>query len=98
MMKIRSAFSNAVRLLRKKKKMSSRKLAELCGVSHTYLRMIEVGMRLPPAEDKIKKIAYHIGIKSDYLLNLAGKIDTEVYNIILENLEAPELLREKYKR
>ena len=91
-------FGKYIRERRMNKEISLRKFAELVGISPVYMSKIETGDYSPPAEDKIKSIAKYLGIPSDYLLKLAGKIDSELYNIILNNKTAPEFLRKKYNK
>lgn len=57
---------------REKKKLSQRKLAELANVSHTEISRIESGERKRPAPYILRRIAPHLGVEYEKLLEAAG--------------------------
>ena len=57
---------------REKKKLSQRKLAELASVSHTEISRIESGERKRPAPYILRRIAPHLGVEYEKLLEVAG--------------------------
>ena len=54
------------------------------GMSPTYLSKVERDEFPPPAEDKARKIAEVFGIDVDELLALAGKVSSDLSEIIRE--------------
>ena len=81
-------FSERVRELRERKaktdpsSFSIRKVAQRIDVEPSYLSKIERGLVPPPGEETIKALAKELDENEDVLLGLAGKISTEVKNII----------------
>src|ERR1700740_2136633 len=73
-----------VRREREAKEIGLREMAKKIGVSPTYLSKIERGDFDPPAEDKVRKIAEIIGRDPDELLALAGRVASDLTNIILQ--------------
>ena len=59
-----------------------RQFARQIGVSPTYLSKIERDEFGPPAEDKVNKIADLLDLDRDELLALAGKVATDLKDII----------------
>lgn len=57
---------------REKRKLSQRKLAELANVSHTEISRIESGERKRPAPYILRRIAPHLGVEYEKLLEAAG--------------------------
>ena len=89
-------FGNHVRQLRETRAASAqsfslRKLATRCGVSPAYLSRVERGEVAPPGEEVLLKLAEELGEDADVLLALAGKVSTELRNIILNR---PQLFGE----
>jgi len=87
------AFGRRIRELRETKKRtdptySLRQFAQAAGISATFLSKIETGEFDPPAPAKIKKMAELLGVDSDELLALAGKVDPELPEIIREQPRA----------
>jgi transcriptional regulator with XRE-family HTH domain len=83
-------FSERVRELRECKaktdsSFSIRKVAQRIGIEPSYLSKIERGLLPPPGEGTIKALAMELGQNEDVLLALAGKISTDVKNIIQDN-------------
>lgn len=88
-----TAFGELLRELRKRHKMTQRRLAELVGIDFTYISKIESGTMDPPAEDKIIKIAETLGVEADELILAAKKVPASFQRLITENRDVPVFLR-----
>lgn len=66
-------FGPTLRQARAKKNMSLRVAAKSCGISATYLSMVERGQYAPPSKECIKKLCEVLGLLEDEILLLAGK-------------------------
>ena len=75
-------FGEFVRRERKAKEIGLREMAKMIGVSPTYLSKIERDEFPPPAEDKVRKIATIIGCDADELLARAGRVSSDLSEII----------------
>jgi len=82
MMAGRKSFGALVRRERQAKEIGLREMAKNIGISPTYLSKIERGDFDPPAEDKVRKIAEIIGRDPDELLALAGRVASDLTDII----------------
>ena len=78
----RKSFGALVRREREAKEIGLREMAKMIGVSPTYLSKIERGDFDPPAEDKVRKIAGIIARDPDELLALAGRVASDLTDII----------------
>ncbi|RUQ41283.1 MAG: XRE family transcriptional regulator [Candidatus Competibacteraceae bacterium] len=81
-------FGHHTRLLRERyrqanNRYSIRQTALRVGLAPGYLSRIERGNALPPSEDAIRRLAADLGEDFDYLLALAGKISSDVREIIM---------------
>lgn len=84
-MKEQSAFGAYLRESRSRKNDASfsvRKVAGRVGIEPSYLSKIERGEQPPPGEGTIRKLAEDLGEDSDVLLALAGKVPTDLLDII----------------
>jgi transcriptional regulator with XRE-family HTH domain len=64
------------------------------GVEPSYLSKIERGEQPPPGEEKIRRLAAELGESPDVLLALAGKVSSDLLEIIRERPSViAELLR-----
>lgn len=88
-----SEFGALLRALRKEKKVTQRKLAEMVGIDFTYISKIESGAMDPPAEDKIVKMAEVLGEDPDKLVIAAKKIPSDFHKVIIEHKDVPVFLR-----
>ena len=87
-------FGKFVRRHREAKDIGLRQMSKMIGVSPTYLSKIERDEFPPPAEDKIMAIAEILNLDADELLALAGKISSDLTEIIKERPhEFAQLLR-----
>src|SRR5438128_4702540 len=63
---------------------SVRQLADRVGIEPSYLSKIERGEQPPPGEETIRRIAAELGEDPDVLLALAGKVSSDLAQIIRE--------------
>jgi transcriptional regulator with XRE-family HTH domain len=78
-------FGEFVRREREAKEIGLREMAKKIGVSPTYLSKVERDEFPPPAEDKVRKIAKVIGRDADELLALAGRVASDLTDIIRQS-------------
>jgi transcriptional regulator with XRE-family HTH domain len=87
-------FGAFVRRQREAREIGLREMAKMIGVSPTYLSKVERDEFPPPAEDKVRKIAAIIGSNVDELLARAGRVSSDLSEIIKEHpREIAALLR-----
>jgi transcriptional regulator with XRE-family HTH domain len=87
-------FGEFVRRQREAKEIGLREMAKMIGVSPTYLSKVERDEFAPPAEDKVKAIAQIIGCDVDELLARAGRVASDLSDIIKRHpVELAALLR-----
>jgi HTH-type transcriptional regulator, competence development regulator len=82
-----TAFGDHVRELREKKRgedrsFSLRQVAARVGIEPTYLSKLERGELPPPSEETARKLAREIGEDTDVLLALAGKVSSDLQDVI----------------
>lgn len=83
------------RLYADDKTFSLRQVARRIHVEPAYLSKIERGLFPPPSEDVIVKLAQLLGEDKDVLLAMAGKLSSDLRQIILKRPRLfGELLRE----
>lgn len=75
-------FGTVVRRERENLEIGLREMARKIGVSPTYLSKVERDEFPPPAEDKVVAIAKILGRDPDELLALAGKVSSDLTEII----------------
>jgi transcriptional regulator with XRE-family HTH domain len=79
----------------KDRKYSLRKTAERVGIQPSYLSKIERGELPPPGEDVICKLSKELNLDTDVMLAMAGKVSTELLEVIRSRPELfATLLRE----
>jgi len=87
-------FGAFVRQEREEREIGLREMAKMIGVSPTYISKVERDEFPPPAEDKVRKIAEIFNIDVDELLARAGKVSSDLSEIIREHpRELAALLR-----
>ncbi len=87
-------FGAFIRRKREEKELGLREMAKKVGISPTYLSKCERDEFPPPAEDRVRKVAEIIGCDVDDLLARAGKVSTDVSDIIKRHpVELTALLR-----
>jgi len=90
----REKFGAFVRRQREAKEIGLREMAKMIGVSPTYLSKVERDEFPPPAEDKVKAIAKIIEWDTDDLLARAGRVSSDISDIIKRRpVEFSALLR-----
>jgi ribosome-binding protein aMBF1 (putative translation factor) len=75
-------FGAFVRREREAKEIGLREMAKMIGVSPTYLSKIERDEFPPPVEDKVRAIAKIINCDADELLARAGRVSSDLSDII----------------
>ena len=75
-------FGEFIRRKREAKEIGLREMAKMIGVSPTYMSKVERDEFPPPAEDKVRAIANIIRCDVDELLALAGRVSSDVAEII----------------
>jgi transcriptional regulator with XRE-family HTH domain len=87
-------FGAFVRREREAKEIGLREMAKMIGVSPTYLSKIERDEFPPPVEDKVRAIAKIINCDADELLARAGRVSSDLSDIIKRRpIELAALLR-----
>src|SRR5215470_15595828 len=81
----REKFGAFIRREREAKEIGLREMAKKIGVSPTYLSKVERDDFPPAAEDKVRRIAEAIGCDPDELLALAGRVASDLTDIIREH-------------
>jgi len=92
-------FGNYIREKREKLKkqdsaFSLRQVAGRIGIEPSYLSKVERGDQPPPSEEKIKALAKDLNENPDVLLAMAGKVSTDLQEIIKQR---PELFSQLIK-
>jgi transcriptional regulator with XRE-family HTH domain len=80
----REKFGAFIRREREAKVIGLREMAKKIGVSPTYLSKLERDEFPPPVENKVRKSAGIIGQDPDELLALAGRVASDLTEIIRE--------------
>jgi len=75
-------FGATVREWREQQEIGLRRFAESVGMSPTYLSKIERDDFPPPGEEKVVAIAIALGKDADELLALAGRVASDLSEII----------------
>jgi transcriptional regulator with XRE-family HTH domain len=87
-------FGEFVRREREAKEIGLREMAKMIGVSPTYLSKVERDEFSPPVEDKVRAIAKIINCDADELLARAGRVSSDLSDIIKRRpIELAALLR-----
>jgi transcriptional regulator with XRE-family HTH domain len=87
-------FGAFVRRRREEKEIGLREMAKMIGVSPTYLSKVERDGFTPPTEDKVRAIAQIIECDPDELLAMAGRVPSDLAEIIKRHpVEMSALLR-----
>jgi transcriptional regulator with XRE-family HTH domain len=90
----REKFGAFIRREREAREIGLREMAKMIGVSPTYLSKVERDEFPPPAEDKVKAIAKIIECDADDLLARAGRVSSDISDIIKRHpVELAALLR-----
>ena len=81
-------FGAFIRERRRNQEIGLRKMAKRIGVSPSYLSMIECDECAPPIEERVRNIATVLDLDPDELLALAGKVSSDLTEIIRGNPRA----------
>lgn len=81
----RETFGAFVRRLRMEKAIGLREMAKKIGVSPTYMSQVERDEFPPPVEEKVKALARILECDPDDLLARAGRVSSEISDIIKRN-------------
>ena len=87
------AFGTRLRDLRRAKNISQRELADRVGVDFSYISKLENNRLPPPAADTVEKICAALGVSGDELLALAGKVPSDVAEIIASSPAAQHFMQ-----
>jgi transcriptional regulator with XRE-family HTH domain len=66
------SLAEMIKNLRQRRGYSQRKLSLLSGISNTEISRIEKGIRTKPSPDTLKKLASHLGVTYNDLMEMAG--------------------------
>jgi len=90
----REKFGAFIRREREAREIGLREMAKMMGVSPSYLSKVERDEFPPPTEDKVKAIAKIIECDADDLLARAGRVSSDISDIIKRQpVELTALLR-----
>jgi HTH-type transcriptional regulator, competence development regulator len=78
----REMFGAFIRRERIAREIGLREMAKMIGVSPTYLSKVERDEFTPPTEEKVRAIARIIECDPDHLLAMAGRVSSDVTDII----------------
>jgi len=78
----REKFGAFIRRKREAKELGLREMAKMIGISPTYLSKVERDEFPPPAEDRVRAIAELIECDADDLLARAGRVSSDITDII----------------
>ncbi len=81
-------FGAYIRTLREAQEISLRKFADRAQISPTYLSKVERDEFPPPGEEAVRRIAEILGEDPDELLALAGKVASDLPEIIQQHPRA----------
>ncbi len=81
-------FGAHIRALREAQEISLRKFADRAQISPTYLSKVERDEFPPPGEEAVRRIAEILGEDPDELLALAGKVASDLPEIIQQHPRA----------
>ena len=79
-------FGAFVRREREAREIGLREMAKKIGVSPTYLSKVERDEFAPPTEDKVRAIAQIIECDTDELLAMAGRMPSDLADIIKRHM------------
>ena len=82
-----ASFGDYVRGCREKRAatdraFSVRQVAKRIGIEPSYLSKIERGNQSPPGEETIRNLAQELGQDGDMLLAMAGKVSSDLLDVI----------------
>ena len=90
-------FGARLRQLRIEAGMTQWELASKVNIDSTYLSKMESGVKSPPSQKVVLRLAEVLNVGKDELLTLAGKIPSDIAEM-LKNREALQFLRSEHTR
>jgi HTH-type transcriptional regulator, competence development regulator len=78
----KETFGACIRRERESRRLGLRQMAKKIGVSPTYLSKVERDEFTPPTEEKVRAIARFIERDPDELLAMAGRVSSDILEII----------------
>ena len=91
------SFGEKLRELRRLAGVSQRELAHSTNLDFSYISKLENDRNSPPAADTILKICEVLGVSSEPLLALTGKIPSTIQQNLGSSEAAQEFLRESMR-
>ena len=74
---------------------SVRQVAKRMGIQPSYLSKVERGEVSPPSEETTRRLAHELGVDCDVLLAMAGKVSSDLQDVIRKRPALfAELIRE----
>lgn len=96
--KLLTKFGKFIRESRLKLNIGLREFAGKVGISATYISKMEVGEYAPPKEENIRKMAKILGLNEDKLITMAGKLPSDLGDIIGKEPELYAAFLRKVKK
>ena len=95
----RNEFGRELRRLRRAQSLSQARLAELAGVTASYLSQLETGER-NPTPTVIRRLSPHLEVSPNHLLGMIGMVEMDLAGTLAGNREyvgrvAPDLSGEQ---
>lgn len=87
-------FGEALREIRRNAGLSQRDLAERASLDFSYISKLENDRIPPPAADTVVRMCNVLGVPSDQLLSLVGKIPSDVQETVSGSQAAQQFLRQ----
>ena len=91
---MRMTFGQALKQIRREKRVSQRELASGAGVDFSYISKIENDRLPPPSAETIIRICQILDIPSEVLLAQSGKVSAEIKEVISSSEGAIRFLNE----
>jgi len=91
-------FGAKLRELRTKAGLSLRELANRVNIDFTYLSKIENGVLPPPSDKVIRQLAETLNADKDELLTLAGKIPSDIAEILRDRETIKKLRADRARK
>jgi len=85
-------YGKLLKELRRQKGVAQRDLAASVGVDFSYISKIENDRLQPPSADTTIKICESLGVPSEVLLSLSGKVSTQIKDTITSSQSAIKFL------
>jgi HTH-type transcriptional regulator, competence development regulator len=91
---VRESFGQHIRKKREEKGLGLREMARKVNISPTYLSRVETDEeKTPPGEETLRAIAGVLGMGFDELMHLAGRVPSDVGEMIKNDPDLPQFLR-----